>query len=404
MGPIMASSSHVVVIGAGILGLTAAIQIQDLIQSRSLPYKILLVAKDFPVITPGDPTTSPSPNYASMHAGAHVRPIPASSPQLAREARWLKRACQVFAAQATHEPWMGVIQVPGVEYFEDPVPEHYRNLDAESFHQQSGLTGFRRLDDATKLPKGVNLGYEYQTYCIYSSVYCAALLRKFILKGGQVLRQELKCEDEAFSLADRVELVVNASGMGFGDRNCFPIRGQVVLTNLQANKTITRQNANGTWSFVIPRAFGEGTIVGGTKEPHDWDARARPASTETLVASALKDLGALDENDQKTSCSRPVTVVKEVVGRRPAREGGVRLEIEERASPRQETDHGTKNKFEENSTMTIVHAYGAGGRGYEISWGIADEVCGLVEQVMHRRRREHLREKENVSVRARARL
>lgn len=180
--------------------------------------------------------------------------------------------------------------------------------------------------------------------------------------------------------------------------------GQVVLTNLQANKTITRQNANGTWSFVIPRAFGEGTIVGGTKEPHDWDARARPASTETLVASALKDLGALDENDQKTSCSRPVTVVKEVVGRRPAREGGVRLEIEERASPRQETDHGTKNKFEENSTMTIVHAYGAGGRGYEISWGIADEVCGLVEQVMHRRRREHLREKENVSVRARARL
>ncbi|KAL2438271.1 hypothetical protein ABEF95_005377 [Exophiala dermatitidis] len=390
----MASSSHIVIIGAGVLGLTAAIQIQDLIQSRSLPYKILLVAKDFPVITPGDPTTSPSPNYASMHAGAHVRPIPASSPQLAREARWLKRACQVFAAQATHEPWMGVIQVPGVEYFEDPVPEHYRNLDAESFHQQSGLTGFRRLDDATKLPKGVNLGYEYQTYCIYSSVYCAALLRKFILKGGQVLRQELKCEDEAFSLADRVELVVNASGMGFGDRNCFPIRGQVVLTNLQANKTITRQNANGTWSFVIPRAFGEGTIVGGTKEPHDWDSRARPATTETLVASALKDLGALDENDQNTS--RPVTVVKEVVGRRPAREGGVRLEIEERERPG--SDQGT------NATMTIVHAYGAGGRGYEISWGVADEVCGLVEQVIHRRRREHLREKENVSVRARARL
>ncbi|KAL2418600.1 hypothetical protein ABEF91_004302 [Exophiala dermatitidis] len=390
----MASSSHIVIIGAGILGLTAAIQIQDLIQSRSLPYKILLVAKDFPVITPGDPTTSPSPNYASMHAGAHVRPIPASSPQLAREARWLKRACQVFAAQATHEPWMGVIQVPGVEYFEDPVPEHYRNLDSESFHQQSGLTGFRRLDDATKLPKGVNLGYEYQTYCIYSSVYCAALLRKFILKGGQVLRQELKCEDEAFSLADRVELVVNASGMGFGDRNCFPIRGQVVLTNLQANKTITRQNANGTWSFVIPRAFGEGTIVGGTKEPHDWDSRARPATTETLFASALKDLGALDENDQNTS--RPVTVVKEVVGRRPAREGGVRLEIEERERPG--SDQGT------NATMTIVHAYGAGGRGYEISWGVADEVCGLVEQVIHRRRREHLREKENVSVRARARL
>ncbi|KAL2410492.1 hypothetical protein ABEF95_000817 [Exophiala dermatitidis] len=381
----MASSSHIVVIGqavlqtvsehagqdyvvtpkrAGILGLTAAIQIQDLIHSQSLPYKILLVAKDFPVVTPGDPTTSPSPNYASMHAGAHVRPIPASSPQLAREARWLKRACQVFAAQAAHEPWMGVIQVPGVEYFENPVPEHYRSLDAESFHQQSGLTGFRWLDATTELPKGVSLGYEYQTYCIYSSVYCAALLRKFILRGGQVLRAEFKCEDEAFSLADRVELVVNASGMGFGDKNCFPIRGQVVLTNLQATKTITRQNANGTWSFVIPRAFGEGTIVGGTKEPHDWDAQPRPATTETLVASAFKDLGALDDNENDRNTSRPVTVVKEVVGRRPAREGGVRLEIEERAAPRPEPNQGTKNRFESKSTMTIVHAYGAGGRGF----------------------------------------
>lgn len=181
------------------------------------------MARDFPT-TLGPDTVSP--NYASMHAGAHVRPIPASTPQLAREAGWLKRACEVFSTQAVNEPWLGVIQVPGVEYFEDP-PQEYVNLDATTFQQESGLTGFRKFTEL-ELPRGVRLGYEYDTYCIYSSVYCMALLRKFILRGGQVKQQELQCEDEAFTIAEEVRVVVNASGMGFGDKKCFPIRGKTL--------------------------------------------------------------------------------------------------------------------------------------------------------------------------------
>ena len=44
-------------------------------------------------------------------------------------------------------------------------------------------------------------------------------------------------------------------------------------------------------------------------------------------------------------------VLKDNVGRRPWREGGYRFEIDRVAPGR-----------------TIVHGYGAGGRGYELSW------------------------------------
>lgn len=45
------------------------------------------------------------------------------------------------------------------------------------------------------------------------------------------------------------------------------------------------------------------------------------------------------------------------MGRRPAREGGLRLEVEGVADGK-----------------TVVHAYGAGGRGFELSVGVAEDV------------------------------
>jgi hypothetical protein len=30
----------------------------------------------------------------------------------------------------------------------------------------------------------------------------------------------------------------------------------------------------------------------------------------------------------------------------------------------------------------VVHAYGAGGRGYELSWGVANEVADLARKIL----------------------
>lgn len=159
-----------------------------------------------------------------MWAGAHVRPIPASTPQLRREAKWLKATVAELEKHRQNEPGVGIRRLPGIEYLEDP-PDDYRKQDALTFTTETGLPGYRKFD-AHELPQGVKLGFEYETYCINAPLYSANLLRKFIVQGGKTVQRDLKSEWEAFILAPNVKLVVNASGMGFGDAKCFPIRGK----------------------------------------------------------------------------------------------------------------------------------------------------------------------------------
>ncbi|KAF4983716.1 hypothetical protein FZEAL_932 [Fusarium zealandicum] len=364
-GPSDAPESTIVVIGAGIIGLTCALKIQQLLaESPShASTSVLLVAKEWPTSIPGAPI-SHSIDYASMWAGAHVRPIPASTSQLRREADWLKKTVAEFERQRQSEPWVGLRRLPGIEYLEDPPPE-YLKLDGESFAAESGLPGYRRYE-SHELPDGVKLGFEYETYCINSPLYCNSLLRKFIVQGGKTLQQELKSELEPFTLAPSVQCVVNASGVGFNDSKTFPIRGQVALTNLaSACKTITRQNKDGTWSFVIPRSFNGGTVVGGTKEPGERSIEPSAELRDRILASAQPLIA---EACAEQQAQGTLKVIKDVVGRRPAREGGMRVE--------------TEVKDDGKETRHIIHAYGAGGRGYELSWGVASEVMELVRDVL----------------------
>lgn len=170
-----------------------------------------------------------------MWAGAHVRPIPIPSPsssssssspsshQLRREAAWLKLTVAELSRHLAADPHAGIARVPGIEYLGAPPPE-YLAQDAESFAAETGLSGFRKYA-AHELPEGAKLGFEYETYCINAPLYSGNLLRKFILQGGQTAQANLGSEWEPYSWGEHVKLVVNATGMGFKDAKCFPIRG-----------------------------------------------------------------------------------------------------------------------------------------------------------------------------------
>lgn len=134
---------------------------------------------------------------------------------------------------------------------------------------------------------------------------------------------------------------------------------------------MTRQYADGSWSFSVPRFFSGGTIVGGTKEVGDWEPRPRPETRTKLLRDFAETWPAIldfaGEADGKgdgaaVDPEKGFRVVGDVVGRRPTRQGGIRLEKEI-------LDDGKK---------TIVHAYGLGGRGYELSWGVAGRVVALL--------------------------
>lgn len=105
----------------------------------------------------------------------------------------------------------------------------------------------------------------------------------------------------------------------------------------------------------MPRKFHGGTIIGGTKEPNDWSDSPSIETRERLLRNFAATYPAiLDERGE-------FTVLKDIVGRRPTRKGGMRLERED-----------------VEGAGTVVHAYGVGGRGYEVSWGVAEAVFELM--------------------------
>jgi D-amino-acid oxidase len=121
--------------------------------------------------------------------------------------------------------------------------------------------------------------------------------------------------------------------------------------------TVTRQNADGSWTFCVPRNFDGGTIIGGTKEPNNWDPNPSKEVRESLLKNFAATYPSILGSEGK------FTVIKDIVGRRPTRKGGMRLETEP-----------------VESGKCIIHAYGLGGRGYELSHGVADGVAELLSQ------------------------
>jgi D-amino-acid oxidase len=137
--------------------------------------------------------------------------------------------------------------------------------------------------------------------------------------------------------------------------------GQTCCVANYCPATVTRQNADGSWTFSVPRNFGGGTIIGGTKEIDNWD----PEPSLEVRAQLLDKFAATYPRilEREGGGTDEFRVLKDIVGRRPARRGGMRLE-------RQDLD----NK------KCVIHAYGLGGRGYEMSWGVAEGVSHLLAQ------------------------
>lgn len=284
--------------------------------------------------------------------------MPATTPVERQHQEFARVTYAVMKAQAQEEPACGVEFMDGYDFIASP-SDDYVNLRG-GYGDAEGMTLLPRHE----FPKdmGINFGSKYRTWSLNSPVYCAFLLRKFQLRGGKTLKATLMTAEEAFSLVPNVDTVVNCSGFGFGDPDVFPIRGQTVLVSNPCDRNITQQNADGTWTFIIPRPLDGGTVIGGTKEPHDWTATARQETRAKLLAMAAKMYPPIRGPDGVGEFK----VIRDIVGRRPARRGGLRLEIEQLHSK------GTLFRGKR-----IIHAYGAEGYGYGLSWGVAREVVSM---------------------------
>ncbi|GAV51489.1 hypothetical protein ZYGR_0AD06720 [Zygosaccharomyces rouxii] len=346
--------SHVVVAGAGVIGLSIAHQL--LLQNSKIQ-KVTIIAKDFP----HDLLTC---EYTSPWAGAHFRPYPhkpESWENDAREANYTRVTQQFFEKFAALNPDSTIKFSKGTDFLEAPSKEY---LELGSGYNADSLKEFKVLE---KLPDGVKFGAEYLTFCLDAPEYLKFLqnaieqlckLQNIQLQFVKLTLPSLKYIKELYP---DVSLIFNATANGLQyngsyDPACFKIRGQTLLLNVTQptpynRKTITHQSKDGHWTFVIRRSATH-YILGGTKQPGDDYPLPRESDTVKILSRASKVFPDLDTSD----------IIRVNVGFRPARRGGSRVD---------------KSLHE---GLPVVHAYGLGGSGFETSVGVAKhalELAGL---------------------------
>lgn len=364
-------SDHYAIAGAGVIGLTIACQLLLDIQGKPKPrlQSLTILARNFPN---DEPLTH---EYTSPWAGAHFRPFPHRPDSFdcdLRESAYTRVTYKFFQEYARQHPESTIEFMKGYDWLQEPTAEY---LKLGPGYTKDSLINLEYPSKEAQ-PEGVKYSCEYITWCLNAPEYLKFLQTQI---EQLCLRMDIPLEFRRLTLTSlrdvkkwfpSTTVLFNATGTGLGysggyDPLSVPIRGQTVLLNVPnpdtiryAHATITHQGKDGLWTFVIKRPAVNGEpqyILGGTKQPGDDLIVPRESDTQELLARArilFPDLMFPDNT---------FDVVRANVGFRPARTGGSRVELE--SLPEQE--------------LKIVHAYGFGGMGYEVSVGAAQHAIRL---------------------------
>lgn len=214
---------------AGVIGLSSALELQ------SAGHTVTILAKDFPQPF-GLIDAQKQINFTSPWGGAHNRWVP-PAPGKETDKRDHELALATFRhmkALCKANPEAGITFMKGIEYLEKPGPEYLALVKASGpgCAKSLGMEGFRVLGKGEVPDERVALGIEYDTWCVNPMVYCSWMLNRFVYRGGEVVKREIREPKEIFEMNDlgsRIDVVVNASGQGFGDDKVFITRGEYNL-------------------------------------------------------------------------------------------------------------------------------------------------------------------------------
>lgn len=354
----------VVVIGAGVSGLTSALCL------KKKGFAVTVVADRF------------APRVTSVVAGALWEWPPAvcgrhqDEAALPRVKGWCAASYTTFSDLA-RDPATGVHLRPVTFYFRRPV--HEDPFQHQKMQELAGkVQGFRHdaaLIAANRINPRLGLcdAYTHLAPMIDTDVYLRWLLEEVRRAGCRVVESKvagtLAGQEEELARACGADTVVNCTGLGareLGDAAVFPVRGAIVRVRNdgRAMPKLTQahcvsNDGSGTdrgFLFVVPR--GEDmAVLGGFAEPDEWDLNIHLHNYDPvrdMYRRCVEFLPALA--DAEVDAVEPVRV-----GLRPFRQGGVRLEQQV----------GTR----------LIHNYGHGGSGVTLSWGCALEVVTLVESL-----------------------
>ncbi|KAK6338065.1 hypothetical protein TWF696_001536 [Orbilia brochopaga] len=350
------SGAKIVVIGAGVAGLTTALL---LAKKR---HHVTVVAKHMP----GDYDIE----YTSPWAGANYFPF--SFPHEPAR-KWERETFPELWRLATQVPEAGIHVQDGNIYVAEgiPVTGFMKELVAEDAWFKNVVPGFRVLQKH-ELPKGMVSGTTFKSVCINTAVYLPYLLGQclkhyVVFKRGVV--KHVADAAEMHASEEKADLVVNCSGLmacklgGVEDKKVVPARGQVVVVRNEAPGMFTTSavpEGDDEMMYIMMRAAGGGTILGGCYQKGNWS----PEIDHNLANRIMKRCVEICPELAGGKGVEGLDIIRHGVGLRPWREGGARIESE--------IING----------LRVVHNYGAAGWGYQASYGMSQDTVGLVENAL----------------------
>lgn len=213
-------------------------------------------------------------------------------------------------------------------------------------------------------------GHNFGSVCINTALYLPWLVGQCRKHGVVLKRASLSHISEAASLgrSGKADIVVNCTGLmacklgGVMDSKVTPARGQIVVVRNVSPLMFgvsSCEDAADELVYTMTRAAGGGTILGGTYQKGNWDPNPDP----NVAARIMQRVVDLFPDIAGGKGVKGLDIIRHGVGLRPYREGGVRLE--------KEKIDGT----------WVVHNYGHAGWGYQGSYGTAERVVELVDEI-----------------------
>ncbi|XP_013419826.1 D-aspartate oxidase [Lingula anatina] len=324
----------IAVVGAGILGLSSAVQIQAAVPNA----RVTVIADKF------------AKNTTSDGAAGVFRPtldLIKADPELVRQ--WSQDGWDFYSsvAKSSDSAEAGIHLISGFQVFNQPrerpiyhdIVYHFRDMTPQELQH---------------IPGNFRYGWFCTTLCIESRWFLPWLMRKFRLNGGQVEHRTLHSLAE---LADTYDLVVNCSGLRaktlVNDHKMYPARGQMLRVEAPWQTHFIYDLDSGP--YIIPCAGN--VVVGGQRQVGNFNPEKDPKDTQNLW----------EWGTQLSPSLKSAKLLWEWVGLRPHRDPPrVEMELLKLGS----------------RLLKVIHNYGQGANGITLGWGCSKHATRLVLEAL----------------------
>jgi D-amino-acid oxidase len=324
------TDADVLVVGAGVIGLTTAICVAE------AGLTVTVAAAE----PPGQTT--------SAAAGALWGPHLVGMDD--RIARWSAVTREWLAELAA--PRLGTAGLGGVVRTARGIAA---TASASAEPPEYAANGTLTRCEPADVPAGYAAAWRLSAPLIAMPAYLDYLARRLGRAGGTTaFGARFSSLADARDFAPGARVVVNCAGYGardlVGDRELVAVRGQaVVVRNPGIRDFFVGSGAPG-WPLTYLFPHEDVVLLGGTEEAGRDSREPDPATAARIIEACTAIQPRLRDAD----------VLDHRVGLRPVRPS-VRLEAEQAADG-----------------VTVVHSYGHGGAGVTLSWGCAEDAAGLV--------------------------